>query len=473
MGADGGPTTGSCSLELARSPTRHQYRCRPSPATPRAPYGVWLGSCHVCCLLACCLLACGKPPAPAAEPIAEVRVAPPTPAAAEQAADDVSPWLSMDPPNLRAVTFIVQVTPPPDVAAMYTALAARHRDLRPLMEAHNEGGFGSGFAMVAKAAEGPAAYVVTNQHVVGLSSTVQLGREDSELRVEAPVIYVDPVYDLAIVGLSEETARALGIQRGLGFSDRTARDQDPIVASGFPGIEGDPSYQVTRGHVSNERVLIDIDGEELAHIQHTAPIDPGSSGGPLLDERSQVLGINTLKIRRREGVGLAVPAPAIERALEAVRSKAAAPDPRSAAQDSCKLLLEYISSGSAWGRVDRLVGAGLVAAEGPRSLWLLPEGDTDWLGEFVEDPARVMARAIGFRLKRELGDSVTTPACEAQSPPSEEQQQFVVTGLGKRTLTFGQEQGSYKLLEFAFRAETGRSFLDPKQSSAKKWKPRL
>jgi serine protease Do len=228
----------------------------------------------------------------------EGQVAPRSPTSAEKATfgkatTEVSPWLASDPPNLRAVSFIVQVAPPPDIAAMYTAFATRHRDLRPLMEAHNEGGFGSGFAVVAQTAAGPHAYVVTNQHVVGLSSKVALGREDSELRLEAPVIYVDPVYDLAIVGLSRQTARAFGIESGLGFSDRTARDQDAVVASGFPGIQGDPSYQVTRGHVSNERVLIDVDGEELAHIQHTAPIDPGSSGGPLLDERSQVLGINT------------------------------------------------------------------------------------------------------------------------------------------------------------------------------------
>ena len=125
--------------------------------------------------------------------------------------------------------------------------------------------------------------------------------------------------------------------------------------------------------------------------------------------------------------------------------------------------------------VDRLVGAKLVADEGSRSLWLLPEGDTDWLAEFVQDPARVMARAIGLRLEREMGvPAATTPVCEAQSSPTEETQRFLVTmGGSKRPLVFGEEQGTFKLLEYAFRPETGRSFLDPKPASKKKWTPKL
>jgi serine protease Do len=446
------------------------YRGRRFTATWLMLGQAWLG-----CLASCSVVACSRPRAPSAQGPAQGRVASGPRAPAKKASVPVSPWLVTDPPNLRAVTVIVEVAPPPDIAATYSAFAAHHRDLRPLMEAHNEGGFGSGFAMVTETAEGPTGYIVTNQHVVGLSSQVRLGRSDSDARIEAPVIYVDPVYDLAIVGLSGDSARALGIERGLGFSDRIARDQDPVVASGFPGIEGDPSYQVTRGHVSNERVLIDIDGEELAHIQHTAPIDPGSSGGPLLDERSQVLGINTLKVRWREGVGLAVPASAIETALAAARAAPAEPEPRGKAQRSCELLLKYVASGTAWGRLDRLVGAKLVADEGSRSLWLLPEGDTDWLAEFVQDPARVMARAIGLRLEREMGvPAETTPVCEAQSSPTEETQRFLVTmGGSKRPLVFGEEQGTFKLLEYAFRPETGRSFLDPKPASKKKWTPTL
>jgi len=43
-------------------------------------------------------------------------------------------------------------------------------------------------------------------------------------------------------------------------------------------------------------------------IQHTAPLNPGNSGGPLLDSRGRVIGINTAIIAQAQGIGFAVPA---------------------------------------------------------------------------------------------------------------------------------------------------------------------
>ena len=47
--------------------------------------------------------------------------------------------------------------------------------------------------------------------------------------------------------------------------------------------------------------------EGRGYIQHTAAINPGSSGGPLMDERGQIVGINTIKASL-EGVSFAIPA---------------------------------------------------------------------------------------------------------------------------------------------------------------------
>src|SRR5690606_28710859 len=91
-----------------------------------------------------------------------------------------------------------------------------------------------------------------------------------------------------------------------------ARDQQVVIATGFPGMIGRPSYQTTRGYVSNESFRLEEDASRpLTYVQHTAPIDPGSSGGPLTDEGGHVLGVNTMKVTNREAVGLAVPASAI------------------------------------------------------------------------------------------------------------------------------------------------------------------
>lgn len=421
-------------------------------------------------------IGCGRatPSSPAATAGARV---PPT------QANDTSPdqkpapadsvWLIADPPDLRGVTVVVHVVPPPDIAAAYADLGARHRDLRPLMEAHNEGGFGSGFVVVARGQTGPVPYVLTNQHVVGLATEVALSKEGSTARVPAAVVYVDPVYDLAILRPATEGLDTWAIEAGLGFAAKSPHDQDAVVATGFPGIQGAPSYQVTRGHVSNERVLIDVDGEQLSHIQHTAPIDPGSSGGPLLSVDGQVLGINTLKLRWREGVGLAVPAAIIEQALDRVRVGGSVVTDPSAARALCERLLHEAPGHDGSDHMERLLGAELVAKEGARSLWLLPEGDTDWPARFVEDPARVMATAIGFRLGRELDGQQIGP-CNPGATTTDSKRTFTVqVGSVEKSATFGPEQGSLKLLDFSFSPKTGRSFLAPKRSSGKKWKPSL
>ena len=378
-------------------------------------------------------------------------------------------------PNLRALTFLIAVTPPPLIAAAYEDLGSRHRDLGPLMDAHNQGGFGSGFLVVAADARGSGkrAYVVTNQHVVGLATEVTLGRESSEVRATARVIYVDPLYDLAIVKLSEEATALFQVEDGLGFSTEPAKDQEVVIASGFPGIEGDPSYQVTRGYVSNQQVLIDLHGTKLPHVQHTAPIDSGSSGGPLLDEQNRVLGINTMKVRQREGVGMAVPGTAIQAALTRVLEPDETP-PQLRAQHACKQLLGQVAAKASSLPVDRLISAELVAQEGSRSLWLLAEGDQDWASEFVMDPAQAMAHALVLRLRRELASNLVSDDCEPQPVRAAGTETFAITvQKGQRSLTFAEEQGTFKLRQFDFSTSSGRSFPGPKKTSGQKWKPSL
>lgn len=343
------------------------------------------------------------------------------------------------------------------------------------MEAHNEGGFGSGFLVVASEAGGSGrrAYVVTNQHVVGLATEVTLGRESSEVRATARVIYVDPLYDLAIVELSDEATALFQVKEGLGFATRSAKDQEVVIASGFPGIGGEPSYQVTRGYVSNQRVLIDLDGTKLPHVQHTAPIDSGSSGGPLLDDQNHVLGINTLKVRWREGVGMAVPGAAIQSALTRVLE----PDetsPQLRAEHACEQLLQQVAAEKSSGLGERLISAELIAQEGSRSLWLLAAGDANWAAEFAMDPAHVMAHALLLRLRRELASNVVNDDCQLQSDQTAGTVTFAIAvQKGQRSLTFAEAQGTFKLRQFDFSTSSGRSFPSPKKASGQKWKPSL
>ena len=126
--------------------------------------------------------------------------------------------------------------------------------------------------------------------------------------------------DLALVCLPASCT-----QPAMAISMVAAEDGQDIVAAGFPGLAGKPSWQITKGSVSNAN--LHIDKEKSVYIQHTAPIDPGSSGGPLLQKQGDtylIVGINTLKAFWRDNVGLAIPADAISRFITTASSSESA-----------------------------------------------------------------------------------------------------------------------------------------------------
>ena len=75
---------------------------------------------------------------------------------------------------------------------------------------------------------------------------------------------------------------------------------DDIYAIGAPkGM----AYTLTKGGVSAKERMIG----NKSYIQIDAAINEGNSGGPLLNDAGQVLGMNTLKMSDSEGIGLAIP----------------------------------------------------------------------------------------------------------------------------------------------------------------------
>jgi serine protease Do len=383
---------------------------------------------------------------------------------------------------LRALTVLVRMTPPPVLEAKYRQLALRYALLRPLFMAEASEAFGSGFVMVRRLPQ-PMPLVVTNLHVVGLASRVSVALGTDGTPVTAEVVFVDNRYDLAVlrpIDGGEQWARLSG---GLAFANAAPRDQDEVVASGYPGIGAHPSYQVTRGFVSNEHFLLNDDASELLFVQHTAPIDPGSSGGPLTTPEGKLLGVNTLKVRGRENVGLAVPAGAVEQALsEAIRNAGEGESDASAqpALAACETLLAALSGGdAALTELERSLGAGLVAEHGPASLAALPTTEDDeWPRRFLEDPTGVLLRALALRLQRSVAKGATSSSCApvaSDGPGGSTTFQVRLAG-SERQLGFAREQGRWKLATGALGAAQGRSFLDQldaRRAPAKRWKPSL
>ena len=184
--------------------------------------------------------------------------------------------------------------------SLYMARAGMRSASQALTAYKNEGTFGSG--------------VVVEQ---GEKATITFQLHEKTLRYEHCEVANIGETDLAAVALPAECEMiALPLYAG-------EIDEDlSIVAAGFPGLAGKPSWQLTRGSISNARV--DVDARERASriIQHTASIDPGSSGGPLLlknaEGKYEILGINTWKAFYREG--LASPKAATHPELEPLQN---------------------------------------------------------------------------------------------------------------------------------------------------------
>lgn len=205
-------------------------------------------------------------------------------------------------PEPRSLTLLVEVTPSDAFRKVGAALQKGPPEIRDLGRAvATQFMHGTGFVVVT---DGEQPFIVTNRHVVEAAGSVQLANGQGQLLGKADVVYIDARYDLAVLAPTGSEIP----KEGFALDFDTPADEKPIVTYGFPALGNRPSYQATRGYVSNHHFLYSEGNAELPHIQHSAPIDPGSSGGPLVNERGAVVGVNRLKVVGRDGVGLAIPA---------------------------------------------------------------------------------------------------------------------------------------------------------------------
>ena len=220
-----------------------------------------------------------------------------------------------------------------------------------------DGTFGSGFIWYAP--DG-VPYVVTNRHVAGNYETVNLSFENEDGSVsefkEMKVVFSDEDVDIALVSLPAAFKRP-----GLQFTGAKINDGDDVFSAGFPGLAGNPSWQLGKGVVSNSAARIKdlIDPEISSVIQHTAQIDGGNSGGPLLIKDSsskagyKVCGVNTWSAVARQNTNFSIPAAAVEQTVKSkfIQKKAVSFEERSvafikgcSANDDFTSLMPFISN---------------------------------------------------------------------------------------------------------------------------------
>jgi hypothetical protein len=142
--------------------------------------------------------------------------------------------------------------------------------------------------------------IATNAHLArgeqALLATFTNGRQ-----LDAKVVYIDPDRDIALAKVDGDDFPHLSLAVA-----GSVRQGETVVAIGNPG--GAMSFSVTKGIVSAIGKFSSA-GPGI-WVQTDASINPGNSGGPLLNSRGRVIGINTLKLEKKNvtGIGFALSA---------------------------------------------------------------------------------------------------------------------------------------------------------------------
>lgn len=157
---------------------------------------------------------------------------------------------------------------------------------------------GSGFAIGENC-------VITNAHVIDDPSNIAI------------VTYDGTEYAASLFGINEDEDIAVLVIENATFpylmmaNLSAVKIGDDIYTIGAPkGM----AYTLTKGTISAKERII----REKSYIQIDAAINEGNSGGPLLNDSGEVLGMNTLKMTDSEGIGLSIPTDRIENYLKSL-----------------------------------------------------------------------------------------------------------------------------------------------------------
>lgn len=188
---------------------------------------------------------------------------------------------------------------PKDEDKKYTATELYRKATWSVVLIENDSGSGSGVCV------GRNDTILTNEHVIRGDGTVWVTPfiyKDKDIvkmpRIRASVVFRSEKDDVAVLKLD----KAPDYLSPLPVASTDLTGGTKVYAIGSPGLGKDVLTQtISEGLVSSPKRMVD----GVAWVQHSAAVNPGNSGGPLLDEHGQVVGIVTRKARL-EGVSFAI-----------------------------------------------------------------------------------------------------------------------------------------------------------------------
>ncbi|EUJ30419.1 Serine protease Do-like HtrA [Listeria grayi] len=181
----------------------------------------------------------------------------------------------------------------------------------------------SGSGVIYKKANGKA-YIVTNNHVVANAEKLEVTFANGK-KASAKLLGTDVWNDLAVLEINGKNVSKVA---EFGNSD-SLKVGEPAIAIGSP-LGTEFSGSVTEGIISglNRAVPVDTnsDGQEdweADVIQTDAAVNPGNSGGALINIQGQVIGINSMKISMQnvEGISFSIPINTVEPIIQQLETK--------------------------------------------------------------------------------------------------------------------------------------------------------
>ena len=179
------------------------------------------------------------------------------------------------------------------------------------MQTQEVEGIGSGFIINEEG------YILTNYHVVKGAQEISVTLSN-DVTTTAQIVNYDENQDVAMIKITDESVKIPATVE-LGDSD-SLQPGEEVIAIGTP-LSTELSSTVTKGIISaTSRSVAVQSGVTMNLIQTDAAINAGNSGGPLVNTKGEVVGINSSKISGEavEGIGFSIPINDIKDKIESL-----------------------------------------------------------------------------------------------------------------------------------------------------------